>query len=271
MHEKRITDFAGFSKWLNLGIPGIFRGHSDADWPLQSSISRYFDSTSLDKDYWITEEYYSIREFQRKAPFYAQRLPESEDWVSWMAMIQHHGGRTRLVDFTYSRYVAAYFAAADAASDFAVWNITDPWIRDIATHQISGDLNSLREDSLQQQHLAANSFIKSLFSDHRGGNTTYDTIEGGIFMLEPIWSTQRQSIQQGLFLMPRDIHKGFLDNISCSIQKAEDDFYKNEHITKYIFSHSLRGIILSTLKEMNVTSETLYGGLDGLARSVLKF
>lgn len=268
MQEKHISNFDEFFEWLQSDLPGIFRGHSDASWDLQSSIERYFSTISKESDYWITDEYYSIREFQRKAPLYTNHFPNLDDWISWIAMIQHHGGKTRLIDFTYSRYIAAYFAAIDAVSNFAIWDISDIWIRDLATNGINGDINCLREDGLKLQHDSANSFLSLIFKEHRGGNSTFNKIKHGIFMLEPTWATQRQSIQQGLFLMPKNIHNGFLQNLNGGLDKTEDTNI-GCHIKKYVISYKLRDFILLTLKKMNLTAESLYGGLDGLARSLL--
>src|SRR5580704_15740200 len=48
--------------------------------------------------------------------------------LSWLAAMQHYGAPTRLLDFTYSPYVALYFALRnrndnEAESDAEVWAI----------------------------------------------------------------------------------------------------------------------------------------------------
>jgi len=41
--------------------------------------------------------------------------------------MQHHGAPTRLLDATYSVYVAAYFALEETWNDCAVWAINGRW------------------------------------------------------------------------------------------------------------------------------------------------
>jgi hypothetical protein len=46
-------------------------------------------------------------------------LPPPKEWIEWMALIQHLGGPTNLVDFTESLMVAAYFCTTSSCEDGA--------------------------------------------------------------------------------------------------------------------------------------------------------
>ena len=44
-----------------------------------------------------------------------------DDDFHWLALMQHHGAPTRLLDFTWSPYVAAFFALERTLGDGVVW------------------------------------------------------------------------------------------------------------------------------------------------------
>src|SRR5579863_6165910 len=103
----------------------IFRGHKKESYPLQPSIERDYPYCD-----WAEIEYRILREFQSKARLHmdpAQLPPTSPKYkLSWLAIMQHYGAPTRLLDFTYSPYVALYFALRNRKDESAyaeVWGI----------------------------------------------------------------------------------------------------------------------------------------------------
>jgi hypothetical protein len=92
----------------------IFRGHKRANYPLQPSIERIEGSYD-----WAEAEHRVLAEFQSKAPLHMdprQLSPAtSEHKLGWLATMQHYGAPTRLLDFTYSPYIALYFALRNFA------------------------------------------------------------------------------------------------------------------------------------------------------------
>jgi hypothetical protein len=56
-----------------------------------------------------------VREFMRRAHHYLADVPENGSWFEWLALMQHHGAPTRLLDWTYSPAIAVHFALAHAS------------------------------------------------------------------------------------------------------------------------------------------------------------
>jgi len=50
--------------------------------------------------------YYVVREFRRRAHQYVTDVPSDDDDLEWLALMQHHGAPTRLLDWTRSPHVA---------------------------------------------------------------------------------------------------------------------------------------------------------------------
>jgi FRG domain len=61
----------------------------------------------------INREHWMLYEFKKRYHLYSSVLPAPSDNVEWLALMQHHGAPTRLLDFTDSFYVAVHFAIVD--------------------------------------------------------------------------------------------------------------------------------------------------------------
>jgi hypothetical protein len=100
-----ITSFVEFWKsWQDFRNGNwVFRGQSDVDYLLIPKVGRL--------EQWCTFEREMIDQFIREAVLY-EKIPASDEWEQ-LAMAQHHGLPTRLLDWTENPMVAAFFACCE--------------------------------------------------------------------------------------------------------------------------------------------------------------
>lgn len=78
----------------------VFRGQSQSDWRLLPKAGRDPYAAGNDEHYFI--------EWKRRAVEFTE-LSFQDDW-DWLAIAQHYGLATRLLDWTYNPLAAAFFA-----------------------------------------------------------------------------------------------------------------------------------------------------------------
>ena len=98
---------------------GVYRGAYDANAPLLTSLDRLGGDTPHAKG---DLESHILRNFIRYSRPFLGREP-ANDWEH-LVSAQHHGAPTRLLDWTYSPLVAAFFATrAGEDCDRVVWRL----------------------------------------------------------------------------------------------------------------------------------------------------
>src|SRR3989304_3886447 len=116
-------DFQNKCKKLPNGA-WIYRGQRSCTWRLETAFERAGEQFGVHGEEKIKVERNMLREFKRRLHQYTDNVPDDNSTDEWLALMQHYGAPTRLLDFTYSPHVAAYFAFENAASGkVAVWAI----------------------------------------------------------------------------------------------------------------------------------------------------
>lgn len=129
------NDFTRWHESLN-GNWG-FRGQASSEWLLHSSLDRAVEMSGGGQNFTFlthlnrkaTEDRLLFK-FKQQAHRYVRHPPDDNDLVSWLALMQHHGVPTRLLDWTRSAFVAAYFAfEAKSAERSAIWAVDLYWLQ----------------------------------------------------------------------------------------------------------------------------------------------
>jgi hypothetical protein len=229
-----------------------FRGHRDEGWELESTLERAIRRFNVSDRSQIQIEAGLIRQFSRRAHHHMPDPPAQREWVEWLALMQHHGAPTRLLDFTYSFYVALFFALEemDREGKSALWAIDIDW----TDERLQGILeNDVYETFTNTDRNARN---ETVFGSLLGNQKRM------AFFINPYRLNQRLSIQQGVFLCPGDISHTIVENLDAlgdagwGIQKIKIELSRSE------YQKCIRKLI-----RMNMTRATLFPGLDGFAMS----
>lgn len=228
----------------SLSVNWVYRGHSDARWGLESTLGRRFSAAGIDPRAWPDQESRILRIFKRKAHLFLDHIPDDRDSFRWLGMMQHHGAPTRLLDFTYSFYVAAFFALEGATGDAAIWAVNLSALDERLPLTVDGDevYPHLRLEGIYEKYFLKNDFSFVAYGD-------------------PFFMNQRLIAQSGTFLIPSTLRE--------PVEGILGQYPNPKALVKYVLhTDKLRTIAMRKLYHMNITYYTLFPGLDGLARSM---
>jgi hypothetical protein len=232
-----------------------FRGMANANWPLMTSLERLSISPKVEA------EQYLLTTFQRRAHHYVRDCPTLDDYLEWMALMQHHGSPTRLLDFTRSPYIALFFALEqqrDLTAQVALWAINLEACKQTAITILSPS-NADQTISLGKP----DTFKEAFMREHAPPDPLAPPLPAPLCVapIQPFRMNERLTIQQGLFLCPAQIMTPFEANLSA--MGLTDSQFK-----RFVFNAALRGDILSELNQMNINRASLFPGIDGFAQSL---
>jgi hypothetical protein len=226
-----------------------FRGQGNSNWILNNAIER---TDFIQQGNGIEAQF--VAEFQRGARNYLSKDQTPEHLIEWLALMQHHGAPTRLLDLTKSPFIASYFAfeLSPVTDDhyIAIWCINVEHLKKKALEVLSREFGSALKET---QNLINEKLFQLLF--HQNDKRL-------VFPIEPFRMNQRYSLQQSIFLSTGTSEAPFMEQLlfleadmSMAVVKLEiPSSYKNE--------------VMRDLLKMNLHRASLFPDLDGYALSL---
>ena len=229
--------------------PFVFRGLPRADQDLANGLARLIgerrDVAKL--------ELSMLRNF-RKYAVQQTASPLDSIW-HWLALAQHHGLPTRLLDWTFSPLVALHFATEPAAADdqdALVLCLNFVHANQLLPKRLRAILEEEGSDTFTTELLSRFATLRD-----------FDALSSEPFLLflEPPALDARIVNQAALFsLMP-----------SPTASVGE---WLTEHpdlCRRVLLPAELRWEVRDKLDQANITERTLFPGLDGLSRSLARY
>jgi FRG domain-containing protein len=221
-----------------------YRGSSDAATDLSSGLVRLGGNAELERQL--------MRAFRKYAA--QDAVPHDTAW-DWLALGQHHGLPTRLLDWTYSPYVALHFATQNRDCydcDGVVWCID--YVR--AHEQLP---ETLREGLRQE---GANLFTTELLDE--AAPELADLEQYGrdfVLFVEPPSFDARIVNQYALFSV-----------VARAEARLDDWIERHEEIAeRIVVPAELKWEVRDKLDQANITERVLFPGLDGISRWLARY
>jgi FRG domain len=223
-----------------------FRGMAHAEYDLRTSLMRLGGP-------FAEHEAHLLRNFRK----YAQRDAVEQDSVwDWLALGQHHGLPTRLLDWTFSPYVALHIATEDPRHydvDGVVWCV----------------------DYVQAHRLLPRALHQAL--DEEGSDVfTTEMLARVAPTLSALEALDSEAF--AVFLEPPSIDDRIINQFALfstmSRASARLDEWLGQHpqlSRRILLPAGLKWEVRDKLDQANITERVLFPGLDGLSRWLRRY
>lgn len=224
--------------------PFAFRGLSCVDHDLSNSLSR-LAAGHVDVD---KVELSLLRNFRKYAHDQTTRGVDSI-W-QWLAVAQHHGLPTRMIDWTYSPFVALHFATENPrgfGADGIVWCVNFVEANKLLPRRLRSILEEEHSQTLTVEMLSEFTSLRAFDSLAR---------DPFVVFVEPPSLDTRILNQFALF------------SLMSSPTARLDDWLENRPALcrRVVVPAELKWEIRDKLDQANINERTLFPGLDGLSR-----
>jgi len=223
----------------------IFRGMANAEWDLRTSLGR------LQTPHY-NPEHLLIRAFKKYAYLQTKGLNE---WHI-LALAQHHGLPTRILDWSISPYIAAHFATDDMEQmdkDGVIWCVD-------ATKGYQ-QLPDVLQRKIEQEY--AYVFTVDMLDEIAPDLKTFDALKEEPFLVffEPPSLDERIVNQYAMFSVLSDARLRLDDWLEG----------KKELYRKLVIPARFKWELRDRLDQLNITERVIYPGLDGLCKWIKRY
>ena len=287
-------------------VEWIWRGQASAEWPLETRLGREFaklpkptqEGVSLD---FVGLENRVIGFFKERARRVLTSAPDDNDLLGWLALMQHYGAPTRMLDYTISPFVGLYFAYRDLespADTVALWALNAYFCRrGIAGSLIPGtgwDHLGIWKHSTTDKD--GNTTVRTPALEVRQRDRENDLLRWVIeksfrwpFPVIPFDSDARMAAQQTVLTAIGDLSKP-VDWQLVRFEQWQHEVPRRpgaiivgtdstlwpllepvQLVRKFVLPASWRADTLGALAAMGIDSSTLFPGLDGVGRETAAY
>lgn len=234
----------------------IFRGQSDAQWGLRTSLGRIIDKIRKNKKD-SAEELVRlgllpkkiISTFKETAPLFNIDIDKESTIWNDLALMQHYGIPTQLLDFTFAPFVALFFSIDErySAEYSAIYCFDTEKFREINDRILTEEgLKETQSKSIEERY--------SYAEEHRIPLLHFDKASIG---------NLRGYNQQGVVVTCTPAFLN-IDDIVRDVYLSRD----RKCVEKLVYPSNLRGNLHKELKKMNLVGTSIYPDAKGVETAI---
>lgn len=219
-----------------------FRGHSDFTWKLSPGLYRRPMGAHHEREL--------VRDFAIHAPRFLDHTPSNG--LAWLAVMQHYGMPTRLLDWTESYLIALWFAVEDACddNDAALWAMRPAYLN----RETLGEHTVPPESDLRMR--------RYVLADPATRIRTAEAVLPAAF--RPVRASARIVAQRGTFT----VHGADQRPLDVILEELHRTGAKGMQAAKLRIPAADKAGILTELRLAGITDATVFPEIAGISREI---